>query len=78
MFLSRQMWSRIFSKTTIFSTIFHLLPNLELSKYSPSQTYPSYGLISRTLKTAQIQEVLSTDALMSVVLSQLFEIRTWT
>ena len=33
MFLSRQMWSRIFSKTTIFSTIFCLFPDLGLSKY---------------------------------------------
>jgi len=58
--------SKIFSRTTISSTIFFLPPNLELLKYFPSQTWLSYGSISGILKIAQMLaqmlEVSSTDA----------------
>ena len=40
---------KILKNNHIFNNI-HLFPNLELSKYSPSQTWLSYGLISRALK----------------------------
>ena len=64
------MWSKLFLRTT---TIFHLPPNLGLSKYFPSQTWPSYGSISGILKMAQMLEISSTDASISVGLLQLFK-----